>query len=74
MNLLQLTIETFDKNVENDFTSLKNHLNYIENYNTVINGLTFAFFGLTEIIIKRVYLTFELNRSEERRVGKECLA
>ena len=61
MNLLQLTIETFDKNVENDFTSLKNHLNYIENYNTVINGLTFAFFGLTEIIIKRVYLTFELN-------------
>ena len=61
MNLLQLTIETFDKNVEADFTSLKNHLNYIENYNTVINGLTFAFFGLTEIIIKRVYLTFELN-------------
>lgn len=61
MNLLQLTIETFDKNVETDFTSLKNHLNYIENYNTVINGLTFAFFGLTEIIIKRVYLTFELN-------------
>ena len=57
MNLLQLTIETFDKNVETDFTSLKNHLNY----NTVINGLTFAFFGLTEIIIKRVYLTFELN-------------
>jgi len=61
MNLLQLTIETFDKNVETDLTSLKNHLNYIENYNTVINGLTFAFFGLTEIIIKRVYLTFELN-------------
>lgn len=61
MNLLQLTIETFDKNVETDFTLLKNHLNYIENYNTVINGLTFAFFGLTEIIIKRVYLTFELN-------------
>lgn len=61
MNLLQFTIETFDKNVETDFTSLKNHLNYIENYNTVVNGLTFAFFGLTEIIIKRVYLTFELN-------------
>lgn len=61
MNLLQLTIETFDKNVETDFTSLKNHLNYIENHNTVVNGLTFAFFGLTEIIIKRVYLTFELN-------------
>ena len=61
MNLLHLIIETFDKNVETDFTSLKNHLNYIENYNTVINGLTFAFFGLTEIIIKRVYLTFELN-------------
>lgn len=61
MNLLQLTIETFDKNVETDFTSLKNHLNYIENNNTVVNGLTFAFFGLTEIIIKRVYLTFELN-------------
>lgn len=61
MNLLQLTIETFDKNVETDFTSLKNHLNYIENYNTVVNGLTFDFFGLTEIIIKRVYLTFELN-------------
>lgn len=61
MNLLQLTIETFDKSIETDFTSLKNHLNYIENYNTVINGLTFAFFGLTEIIIKRVYLTFELN-------------
>ena len=61
MNLLQLTIETFDKNVETDFTSLKNHLNYIENYNTVVNGLTFAFFGLTEIIFKRVYLTFELN-------------
>ena len=61
MNLLQLTIETFDKSVEIDFTSLKNHLNYIENYNTVVNGLTFAFFGLTEIIIKRVYLTFELN-------------
>lgn len=61
MNLLQLTIDTFDKNVETDFTSLKIHLNYIENYNTVINGLTFAFFGLTEIIIKRVYLTFELN-------------
>lgn len=61
MNLLQLTIETFDKNVETDFTSVKNHLNYIENYNTVVNGLTFAFFGLTEIIIKRVYLTFELN-------------
>lgn len=61
MNLLQLTIETFDKSVETDFTSLKNHLNYIENYNTVVNGLTFAFFGLTEIIIKRVYLTFELN-------------
>ena len=61
MNLLQLTIETFDKNVETDFTSLKNHLNYIENYNTVVDGLTFAFFGLTEIIIKRVYLTFELN-------------
>ena len=61
MNLLQLTIETFDKNVVTDFTSLKNHLNYIENHNTVVNGLTFAFFGLTEIIIKRVYLTFELN-------------
>ena len=61
MNLLHLTIETFDKNVVTDFTSLKNHLNYIENYNTVVNGLTFAFFGLTEIIIKRVYLTFELN-------------
>lgn len=40
--------------LRSDFTSLKNHLNYIENYNTVINGLTFAFFGLTEIIIKRV--------------------
>ena len=61
MNLLHLIIETFDKNVVTDFTSLKNHLNYIENYNTVINGLTFAFFGLTEISIKRVYLTFELN-------------
>ena len=61
MNLLQLKIETFDKNVETDFTSLKNHLNYIEDYNTVVNGLTFAFFGLTEIIIKRVYLTFEQN-------------
>lgn len=63
MNLLQLTIETFDKNVETDFTSLKNHLNYIEDHNTVVNGLTFAFFGLTEIIIKRVYLTFEQNNS-----------
>lgn len=63
MNLLQLTIETFDKNVETDFTSFKNHLNYIEDHNTVINGLTFAFFGLTEIIIKRVYLTFELNNT-----------
>ena len=61
MNLLQLTIETFDKNVETDFTSLKNHLNYIEDHNTVVNGLTFAFFGLTEIIIKRVYLAFEQN-------------
>ena len=61
MNLLQLTIETFDKNVETDFTSFKNHINYIEDHNTVVNGLTFAFFGLTEIIIKRVYLTFELN-------------
>lgn len=61
MNLLHLIIETFDKNVETDFTSLKNHLNYIENHNTVVNGLTFAFFGLTEIIIKGVYLTFELN-------------
>ena len=61
MNLLHLIIETFDKNVETDFTSLKNHLNYIENHNTVVNGLTFALFGLTEIIIKRVYLTFELN-------------
>lgn len=63
MNLLQLTIETFDKNVETDFTSFKNHLNYIEDHNTVINGLTFVFFGLTEIIIKRVYLTFELNNT-----------
>ena len=63
MNLLQLTIETFDKNVETDFTSFKNHLNYIEDHNTVINGLTFAFFDLTEIIIKRVYLTFELNNT-----------
>ncbi len=63
MNLLQLTIETFDKNVETDFTSLKNHLNYIEDHNTVVNGLTFAFFGLTEIIIKRVYLTFEQSNS-----------
>ena len=63
MNLLQLTIETFDKNVETDFTSFKNHLNYIEDHNTVINGLTFAFFGLTEIIIKRVYLIFELNNT-----------
>ena len=63
MNLLQLTIETFDKNVETDFTSFKNHLNYIEDHNTVVNGLTFAFFGLTEIIIKRVYLTFELNNT-----------
>ena len=63
MNLLQLTIETLDKNVETDFTSFKNHLNYIEDHNTVINGLTFAFFGLTEIIIKRVYLTFELNNT-----------
>lgn len=63
MNLLQLTIETFDKNVETDFTSFKNHINYIEDHNTVINGLTFAFFGLTEIIIKRVYLTFELNNT-----------
>ncbi len=61
MNLLQLTIETFDQNVEIDFTSLNNHLNYIEDHNTVVNGLTFAFFGLTEIIIKRVYLTFEQN-------------
>lgn len=63
MNLLQLIIETFDKNVETDFTSLKNHLNYIEDHNTVVNGLTFAFFGLTEIIIKRVYLTFKQNNS-----------
>lgn len=63
MNLLQLTIETFDKNVETDFTSLKNHLNYIEDHNTVVNGLTFAFFGLTKIIIKRVYLTFKQNNS-----------
>lgn len=63
MNLLQLTIETFDKNVETDFTSFKNHINYIEDHNTVINGLTFAFFGLTEIIIKRVFLTFELNNT-----------
>lgn len=63
MNLLQLTIETFDKNVETDFTSFKNHINYIEDHNTVINGLTFAFFGLTEIIIKRVYLTFELTNT-----------
>ena len=63
MNLLQLTIETFDKNVETDFTSLKNHLNYIEDHNTVVNGLTFAFFGLTEIIIKRVCLTFKQNNS-----------
>lgn len=63
MNLLQLTIETFDKNIETDFTSFKNHLNYIEDHNTVINGLTFAFFGLTEVIIKRVYLTFELNNT-----------
>ena len=63
MNLLQLAIETFDKNVETGFTSFKNHLNYIEDHNTVINGLTFAFFGLTEIIIKRVYLTFELNNT-----------
>lgn len=63
MNLLQLTIETFDKNVETDFTSFKNHINYIEDHNTVINGLIFAFFGLTEIIIKRVYLTFELNNT-----------
>lgn len=63
MNLLQLTIETFDKTVETDFTSFKNHINYIEDHNTVINGLTFAFFGLTEIIIKRVYLTFELNNT-----------
>lgn len=63
MNLLQLTIETFDKNVETDFTSFKNHINYIEDNNTVVNGLTFAFFGLTEIIIKRVYLTFELNNT-----------
>lgn len=63
MNLLQLTIETFDKNVETDFTSFKNYINYIEDHNTVINGLTFAFFGLTEIIIKRVYLTFELNNT-----------
>ena len=63
MNLLQLKIETFDKNVETDFTSLRNHLNYIENHNTVVNGLTFAFFGLTEIIIKRVYLTFKQNNS-----------
>lgn len=63
MNLLQLTIETFDKNIETNFTSFKNHLNYIEDHNTVINGLTFAFFGLTEIIIKRVYLTFELNNT-----------
>ena len=61
MNLLQLKIETFDKNVEIDFTSLKNHLNYIEDHNTIVNGLTFAFFGLTEIIIKRVYLAFEQN-------------
>ena len=60
MNLLHLTIETFDKNVETDFTSLKNHLNYIENHNTVVNGLTFAFFGLTEIIIKGVYLNIFL--------------
>lgn len=59
MNLLQLTVETFDKNVEIDFTSLKNHLNYIEDYHTIINGITFAFFGLTEIIIKKVSLTFE---------------
>lgn len=63
MNPLQLTIETFDKNVETDFTSLKNHLNYIEDHNTAVNGLTFAFFGLTEIIIKRVYLTFKQNNS-----------
>lgn len=63
MNLLQLTIETFDKNVETDFTSFKNHLNYIEDHNTVSNGLTFVFFGLTEIIMKRVYLTFELNNT-----------
>lgn len=63
MNLLQLTIETFDKSVETDFTSFKNHINYIEDHNTVVNGLTFAFFGLTEIIIKRVYLTFELNNT-----------
>ena len=36
MNLLQLTIETFDKNVETDFTSFKNHINYIEDHNTCL--------------------------------------
>lgn len=62
MNLLQLTIETFDKNVWIDFTSLNHHLNYLEeDNNNIVNGLTFAFFGLTEIIIKRVHLTFEKN-------------
>ena len=47
MNLLQLTIETFDKNVETDFTSFQNHIHYIEDTKTVVNGLTFDFFGLT---------------------------
>lgn len=64
MELIKLTIDTLETKTEVDFKSFNNHINYLyekESNNIIVNGLTFAFYGITEILIKEVQLDFKIN-------------
>lgn len=64
MELIKLTIDTFETRTEVDFKSFNNHVNYLyekENNNIIVNGLTYAFYGITEILIKEVHLDFKVD-------------
>lgn len=66
MKLKQLTIHTFDAVTQIDFESFNNHINYLyekENNNIITQGLLFAFYGITEILIKEAELIFIKNHT-----------
>ena len=64
MELVKLTIDTFETKTEVDFSSFNNHLNYLyekENNNIIVNGLTYALYGVCEILIKEAKLVFKIE-------------
>lgn len=63
MKLLQLTIDTLESHIEIDFHNYKEHINPLlsqDNIDIIKNGLTFAFYGLSEILIRQVNVSFEV--------------